>query len=91
METYYQQKERTLESDKIHFVVIAIEAGARKMGISSSEMQRRLLRQNLIEERLLKYYDLLHTQSVAWVADDIVETLQNWEQEERLKKGEIDV
>lgn len=43
------------------------------------EMQNRLEKQNLIEERLIKHYDLLHTQSIQWVAEDIVETLQNWE------------
>lgn len=74
-----KKKGRTSEYDKIHFVVIAIEAGARKLGISPTEMQNRLEKQNLIEERLMKHYDLLHTQSIQWVAEDIVETLQNWE------------
>ena len=31
-----------LESEKIHFAVMAIEAGAREMGISPMEMRRRL-------------------------------------------------
>lgn len=31
-----------LESGKIHFAVMAIEAGAREMGISPMEMRRRL-------------------------------------------------
>lgn len=35
----------------------------------------------LIHERLLKYYEELHTQSLDWVADDIAETLVNWERE----------
>lgn len=79
MELISKQKDRTLEFDKIHFAVIAIEAGARQLGISPVEMQNRLEKQNLIEERLMKHYDLLHTQSMQWVAEDIVETLQNWE------------
>lgn len=64
---------------KIHFAVMAIESGARKLGISSKEMHDRLRKQDLIRNRLLKRYDTLHTQSLDWVADDISETLLNWE------------
>ena len=73
------QSENMESYDKIHFVVMAIEAGARKLGIPASEMESRLCRQGLIQSHLLKHYDLLHTQSLDWVADDIVETLINWE------------
>lgn len=71
----------TLDDRKILFAVIAIEAGAKKMGISPEEMCRRLDRQNLIEKRLWKFYDTLHTQSQSYVADDITETLLNHEAE----------
>ena len=64
---------------KIHFAVMAIEAGARKLGISGREMHDRLNRQGLIKKRLIKRYNELHTQSLDWVADDISETLLNWE------------
>lgn len=63
----------------IHFAVMAIESGARKLGISNKEMHDRLRKQGLIRNRLLKRYDTLHTQSLDWVADDISETLLNWE------------
>jgi len=33
----------------------------------------------LIHSRLIGRYDDLHTQSLVWVTDDIVETLKNWE------------
>jgi len=69
----------TLEGRKIHFAVMAIESGARLMGISNHEMHDRLKAQDLIRNRLLGRYDLLHTQSRSWVADDIVQTLENWE------------
>lgn len=68
---------------RIHFAVMAIEAGARKLGISGREMQERLLKQGLIRERLFKRYEELHTQSLDWVADDICETLLNWEAEKQ--------
>lgn len=63
----------------IHFAVMAIESGARKMGISGKEMHDRLSKQDLIQNMFIKRYDELHTQSLDWVADDISETLLNWE------------
>lgn len=65
----------------IHFAVMAIESGARKLGISGKEMHDRLQKQGLIHRRLIKRYEDLHTQSLDWVADDICETLLNWEKE----------
>lgn len=64
---------------RIHFAVMAIESGARKLGISGKEMHARLSKQGLIKNRLIKRYEELHTQSLDWVADDISETLLNWE------------
>lgn len=66
---------------RIHFAVMAIESGARKLGISGKEMHDRLSKLGLIHNRLIKRYDDLHTQSIDWVADDISETLLNWEAE----------
>lgn len=64
---------------QIHFAVMAIESGAKKMNISGQEMERRLHKQDLIKKRLLDQYELLHTQSLDYVASDITETLHNWE------------
>ncbi|MBD5370813.1 MAG: DUF3791 domain-containing protein [Bacteroides sp.] len=64
---------------RIHFAVMAIESGARKLGISGKEMHDRLSKQGLIKNRLIKRYEELHTQSLDWVTDDISETLLNWE------------
>lgn len=66
---------------RIHFAIMAIESGARKLGISGKEMHDRLRKQGLIHNRLIKRYETLHTQSLDWVADDISETLLNWEAE----------
>lgn len=70
----------TEEYRKIHFAVMAIESGAEKLNISGQEMEDRLQRQDLIRKRLLDQYEMLHTQSLDYVADDISETLLNWEQ-----------
>ena len=63
---------RTHESDVMQFCVIAIETAARKMDISLTELTKRLDEQGLIEGRLFKFYDTLHTQSANYVADDII-------------------
>ena len=70
---------RTRESDIIHFCVIAIETAARKMGVTPTELLKRLDNKGLIESRLFRFYDTLHTQSADYVADDIIETLNNYE------------
>lgn len=64
---------------KIHFAVMVIESGAEKLNISGREMEQRLLKQDLIHQRLVGQYEMLHTQSLDYVADDITETLLNWE------------
>lgn len=60
------------------------------MGITPAEMRRRLKKQELIKKRVLKFYGLLHTQSIDWVADDITETLQNWETPDNASKEKGD-
>ena len=65
-----------LESEKIHFAVMAIEAGAREMGISPMEMRRRLEKMNLIKRLVM------HTQSLKHVGEDVAEALKNWEAQE---------
>lgn len=73
---------RTHESDVMQFCVIAIETAARKMGINPDELAERLEAQGLIDARLIKFYDTLHTQSANYVADDIIETLYNYEHDQ---------
>lgn len=43
---------RTPEGDQMRYMVFVIEAAARKMGISPSELVERLERQDLIDGRL---------------------------------------
>lgn len=75
--TNYQSEEYR----KVHFAIMAIEASAKQANISGSEMYQRLRKQDLIRQRLLRHYELLHTQSLEWVADDVITTLENWEKE----------
>ena len=71
--------ERTPQGDKVLFAVIAIENAAKKLNVPTEEFVSRLERQHLIEGRLFRYYDMLHTQSADYVADDLIETLLNYE------------
>ena len=63
----------------MQFCIIVIETAAKKMNVSPSELTMRLEAQGLIDGRLIKFYDTLHTQSANYVADDIIETLYNYE------------
>lgn len=72
-------KIESLEDRQILFAVLAIEEGAKKLGITPSEMCERIEKQDLLRSRLIAHYDLLHTQSLSYVGDDIVETLLNYE------------
>ena len=72
---------------KVHFAVMAIEESAKRQDVTGQEMYFRLKAQDLIRQRLFRHYELLHTQSLDWVVDDTIETLQNWEKES--KEGEI--
>lgn len=65
------------------FASSCIESAARELGCTSDEMYRRMKSVNLIDEYILKHYDILHTESRANVTKDIVGCLLLWED----KKG----
>ena len=70
------------EFDRLAFTVLAIEASAHKMGISPSEMRKRLDKVGLIKSLIQDCYDTLHTESRDAVTSDVVEALKNWERKE---------
>lgn len=65
----------TIDDRKVRFVVIAIEEGAKRLGVSPEEFCARINAQGLIENLLMKHYDMLHSQSQAYVAEYIVDAL----------------
>lgn len=69
------------EFDRLAFTVLAIEASAQKMGITPTEMRRRLDKVGLIKNLIRNCYDTLHTESREAVANDVIEALKNWEKE----------
>lgn len=74
---------RTKRFRRIHFAVMAIEGSAKRLNVPGDVMFNRLKEQDIIHSRLLKHYELLHTQSLGWVVDDTIETLENWEKERK--------
>ena len=69
------------EFDRLAFTVLAIEASAQKMGITPTEMRRRLDKVGLIKNLIRDCYDTLHTESREAVENDVIETVKNWEKE----------
>ena len=61
---------------------MAIGAAADLMGITPSEMHDRLDKVGLVKNLLFDLYDVEHTQSLEYVAEDVVEALNNWEKTE---------
>lgn len=78
-----EMKPRTPEFDKLAFTVLAIEVSAEKLGITATEMRRRLERTGLMKDLIRNCYDTLHTESRKAVAEDVVEALLNREKDRR--------
>ena len=72
-------------ADVMQFVVFAIESAAQKTGIDSTELYNRLQRLNLVQSVLVEGYDMLHTQGRPFIADYVIDTLNNWERQEKEK------
>lgn len=70
---------KTHDDDVMLFIVAAIETAAKRGGTDPSELTRRLAEQDIIRLCLMEGYDALHTQSVEYVADYLLETLHNYE------------
>lgn len=72
----------------MEFVVFAIESAAQKTGIPAPALYNRLEKVDLISRYLIGGYDVLHTQSKEYIADTLIEALDNWERYYK-EKGEL--
>lgn len=77
-----------VEDRVMEFVIFAIESAAQKMDISAPALHNRLEKVNLIRNYLIGGYDMLHTQSREYIADTLIEALDNWETYYK-EKGEL--
>ena len=61
------------------FASSCVEAAARKLGCSTSEMYRRMKRVGLIQGFIIPVYEALHSQSREHVTEDVIGALGIWE------------
>ena len=61
------------------FVATSIEATARHLGVSYSDVFRRMERVGMIDNYILPNYEPLHSESREVLAERIVECLTHWE------------
>jgi len=71
-----------LDYRKTHLAVAAIENAALKLGVDSADLFARLQKYGIVSDGLLAFYEELHTQSLDWVSDFIIESLRNREAQE---------
>ncbi len=64
------------------FAASCVEAAARKVGCSTSEMYRRMKRVGLIHGFIIPGYEALHSQSREHVTEDVLGALSIWEQKQ---------
>lgn len=70
------------------FASSCVEATARRLNVSPTEMYRMMKRANLFNELIYPCYDSLHTQSREIVTEDIINALKAREQKET-KEGTL--
>ena len=66
-----------MNKDSMSFVVYMIHRCANQWGLSPAAVYRKLKESGCIEDYLVEYYDVLHTQSSAYVLNDIEQYLRN--------------
>jgi hypothetical protein len=71
------------EQIELAFVATCIEACARITRTSYQDIYQRMKRVGLIDRYLLPHYDTLHTMSRENLAQDVLECLTNWEEQEK--------
>lgn len=68
-----------LDELKLAFAASCVEGLARKMGKPYGEVYERMRKVEAIENYILKNYDMLHTESLEYVLEDVEEYIVNKE------------
>ena len=68
-----------LEEIKLAFAASCVEGAARKLGVPYIEVYNRMRKVDLINKYILPHYDVLHTESMEYLIEDVIECLINWE------------
>lgn len=67
------------EQQMMAFVASCIESVARFLNADYAEVFKRMKRVGMIEQYILPYYDMLHTESRENLTKGLVECLNEWE------------
>lgn len=65
---------------KMGFVASCIESAAERIGCLNDEMLDRMEAVGLIDKYIFPHYEALHTEDRNNLTDNIIETLNRWEQ-----------
>ena len=65
-----------MNKESFSFVIYIIHACSNRWGKRPSEVYTLLKKVNCIDNYLVPFFDVLHTQSTAYVVDDIIEYLK---------------
>ena len=68
-----------LDEIKLAFVASCVEGVARRLGIPYIDVYERMKRVDMIDKYIMSNYDVLHTESIEYLIDDVIECLHNWE------------
>ena len=64
---------------RMGFAASCVEAAAKCVGCSYSEMYQRMKRVELINNFIIRHYETIHTESRENITDSVLECLNNWE------------
>ena len=74
-------KDEISESNKIHFAVMALGQLSKDEYLTHGDV-----RVDLFKRLVLDCYDVMHTQSLKHVSEDLVEALSNWEKQHKFNR-----
>lgn len=81
METWNQLSDTEI---KIGFVASCIESAADRIGCKYDEMLNRMEAVGLIDNYIYPHYEALHTENRSNLTDNILSTLHQWENKQRI-------
>lgn len=71
------------------FIASCIETAAKATGMSPQDMYLRMERIGLISEYIIPCYEQLHSESRKNITEDILKTIQIWEEKKFVKVTEL--
>ena len=78
----HNQQMADIDYRKVHLTVMTTENAALKLGVPSEDLFARMEKYGLVEKGILRFYDMLHTQSLEWVTDWLIDSLKSREEKQ---------